>query len=81
MPTEMMELVVLKAILLLHHKVYRSRLVPRGDLLALTTIMSVCEEWWKIITDWSRKYHRRVTKYHFNKKVNNNVRYHSYRSS
>lgn len=65
----MMELVILKSVLLLHHNVYGVRLVPRGDLLTLTSIMSVCVEWWKIITEYSPKYHRRVVKHNFNKQV------------
>ena len=49
-----MELITLKSVVSLH-AVFRTRLHPRGDLLTMTTLMSVCRHWQQTLsTDRSR---------------------------
>ena len=64
MPLEMMELVVMKAVSSLYN-VYKVRFLPRADLLTLTSVMSVCHEWWKIITQYRPRLNRRTIRQQF----------------
>ena len=56
MPVELMELIISKSVVSLH-AVYRIRLHPRGDLLTMTTLMSVCQQWRHILST-QRNQHR-----------------------
>ena len=44
-----MELIIFKSVIRLH-AVYRVRLLPRGDLLTMATLMSVCQQWTQILS-------------------------------
>ena len=50
MPVELMELIILKSLVQLHRRVFGIRLLPRGDLLTMKTLMSVCQQWRYIVS-------------------------------
>lgn len=64
LPVESMELVIMKSAVFLH-KVHRVHCLPRGDLLALTSVMAVSQEWWKIITQCHPRNHRNIIRQGF----------------